>query len=93
MQVWPTQAAITPSQRVEVAITNYFTAAPPDIDNIITPILDGLENVVYLDDSQVYRVTSTKVDLKLAPIVANPSPELAEALLQYNEVIHVQVIW
>lgn len=33
----------------------------PDLDNIIKSVKDGLNGVAYHDDSQVWRVTATKV--------------------------------
>ncbi len=45
---------------VVVTITNLFNSEPPDVDNIIKPLLDALCNVVYADDRQVIRVTSQK---------------------------------
>ena len=62
---WPTD---TPPIRtdVTVTITNFFTDDPPDIDNIIKPLLDALCLVVYEDDRQVVRVTSQKFDMESA---------------------------
>src|SRR5712692_6790800 len=34
------------SSAVEVTISNYYTEAPPDVDNIIKPILDALRGIV-----------------------------------------------
>jgi Holliday junction resolvase RusA-like endonuclease len=91
--VWPTGQAATKSAAVEVRITNYFTLAPPDIDNIIKPILDALNALVYEDDKQVYRVVSEKADLNQGILVSNPGPSLARALATLEEIIHVVVIW
>lgn len=80
------------SDRVIVSITNYYTLAPPDVDNIIKPILDGFNGVVYFDDDQVYKVISEKVDQSNLR-VENPSPLLAEALGKYTELLHIVVTW
>lgn len=90
--VWPEGQTATSSETVEVRITNYFTLAPPEIDNIIKPILDALNNLVYEDDKQVFRVVSERVDLQAASI-SNPDPLLAQALATYDEIVHVIVIW
>lgn len=78
-------------QDVTVTITNYFTEKPPDVDNIIKPILDGLNGIVYGDDFQVQTVTSRKfvlIDAKEA------EPEmLTNALKRFTEVIHIEVYW
>ncbi|MCX6378859.1 MAG: RusA family crossover junction endodeoxyribonuclease [Armatimonadetes bacterium] len=49
---------------VEVSITTYVTTTTIDVDNVIKPILDGMNGVAYDDDKQVYRVTSERIDLK-----------------------------
>jgi crossover junction endodeoxyribonuclease RusA len=67
--------------------------APPDIDNIIKPILDALNGLVYNDDQQVYRVTSQRFDLPAGDRVSDPGALLAEALLKYSEILHIVVTW
>jgi len=47
-QQWPSSRKPTSSQAIIVSIKNYYTLSPPDVDNIIKPILDALQTVVYL---------------------------------------------
>ena len=62
---WP--SAISPVLGdVTVTITNIFTEEPPDVDNIVKPILDALCKVAYVDDRQVIRVISQKFDMTYA---------------------------
>lgn len=63
------------------------------MDNIIKPILDALRRLVYVDDSQVFRVTSMKYDLKIGVRASRPSVLLARALAGNSEVLHVIVRW
>src|SRR5216684_1432886 len=79
------------SSAVEVTISNYYTEAPPDVDNIIKPILDALKTLVYRDDAQVRRVTSEKLVWSSSAPIGNPSVLLAEALRIHSEVVHVVV--
>jgi crossover junction endodeoxyribonuclease RusA len=89
---WP--AGLKPATSpVEVTISNFFTLVPPDVDNIIKPILDALESVAYVDDVLVHRVTSSKIDLSAEPMISNPSPCLAAALENWSEVVYVTVVW
>ena len=88
---WPVGDRPTRSNRVAVRITNYFTLSPPDIDNIIKPILDALNGLVYEDDRQVSRVTSVKHDLSES--VSDPAPLVAEGLALCSELIHVRIEW
>ena len=76
-----------------MSITNYYTLSPPDVDNIIKPLLDAMGTVVYADDSQVRKVVSEKVDLTSTNTIQNPSPLLATALENYSEVLHIIVTW
>jgi crossover junction endodeoxyribonuclease RusA len=89
---WPAEQ-LPATGPVEVEIRNYYTDVPPDVDNIIKPILDALETVAYLDDRQVVQVTSGKRALGEGPPMSDPSPRLAAALVSWSEVVHVAVRW
>src|SRR2546427_75633 len=88
---WPKATPPIHGEDVAVAVTNYYTLAPPDIDNILKPILDSMEHLVYYNDNQVYRVTSVKHNL--AEPVRDPSPAVAAGLALYSELVHVLVDW
>jgi len=90
---WPQRKTPTNSQRVMVHITNYYTLSPPDVDNIIKPLLDGVETVAYINDKQVYKVISEKIDLTFMSHFENPSPLLAAGLEKYTELLHIMVEW
>ena len=90
---WPAGVAATDNQTIQVVIVNYYTLVPPDVHNIIKPILDALETVVYLNDQQVRRVISEKFDLKNVDRIENPGSLLAAALEKYTEVLHIMVTW
>lgn len=93
-QQWPETTLPIESKAITVAITNYYTLAPPDVDNIIKPILDGLETVVYSNDQQVYRVISEKLDRTNVDRMQNGGTVLAAAIEnQYTELLHVVVTW
>ena len=90
---WPAANRPTNSTSVTVTITNYFTLVPPDVDNIIKPIMDALETVAYLKDEQVTKVVSEKVDLTKVSRIENPSAVLATGLEKYSELLHIVVGW
>ncbi len=90
---WPNSRRPTDSQSVTVSIANYYTLSPPDVDNIIKPILDALQTVVYVNDQQVYKVTSEKLDLLNLDRIRNPGPLLAAALEEHTELLHITVTW
>jgi hypothetical protein len=70
-----------------------ITLAPPDVDNIIKPILDALESVVIINDQQVRRVCCEKFDLAGEATIQDPEPLLATALEKYDELLHIIVSW
>ncbi len=90
---WLSGKQPTLSQNVIVTIMNYYTETSPDVDNIIKPILDGLNTVIYLDDRQVSRVCSERFDVSDIASIQNPSALLAEALEQYTELLHIKAMW
>ena len=90
---WPGTTLPIESKTITVAITNYYKLAPPDVDNIIKPILDGLETVVYSNDQQVYRVISEKLDRSNVARLGNPGAVVMTALENYTEVLHIMVTW
>ncbi len=58
---------------VRVVISYYYTSDVLDVDNIIKPILDALNGLVYQDDLQVVRVVSQKMrvlDRALLPVAS-----------------------
>lgn len=74
-----------------IVITNYYSEMAPDVDNIIKPILDALQGVIYDDDSQVLQVTSRKVPLTEDLNVEGTSPALQQALAEHGDVVHIVV--
>jgi len=78
---------------VEVSITTYVTTTTIDVDNVIKPILDGMNGVAYDDDKQVYRVTSERIDLKKLDLHGAFSPLLKAHIAISPEFIHIRLNW
>ena len=63
-----------------------------DTDNIIKPIQDALNDIVYKDDETVVDVCARKIDLQHLPtLVAVPSALLAALAKQAGDFVFVQV--
>lgn len=90
---WPVSAEPIRTTSVSVTIVNYHTGGPPDVDNIIKPILDAMNGVVYEDDKQVYRVISERFAMDGFVEQAETYPPLAQAMARCNEVAHIAVRW
>ncbi len=64
---------------------------PCDINNVIKPIQDALNSLVYADDGLVWDITG-HMRLLSEPIDAVGLPEaLAEAVVQGNECVYVRI--
>jgi crossover junction endodeoxyribonuclease RusA len=64
----------------------------PDVDNIIKPILDALNGILYADDSQVSNVSAKHHDLTNILHFHNEPIQLIQPLLEgNNEYVYVRV--
>lgn len=50
-------------ESVHVTVIYFYVETALDLDNILKPILDALNGVVYDDDYQVTNLTAAKIDL------------------------------
>lgn len=77
-----------------VAVTIFYFAPDEmegDIDNIIKPILDGMENFVYLNDGVVEKVFVQKFEPGIERVFDDVSEQLAAALDAKAPVVYVRV--
>ena len=81
------------SGEVEVRITNFPSGSYHDVDNVIKPIFDAMNGVIYTDDQLITRVLSERIDLSNRPLITNPSDLVIEAIDRYQEFLHIVVIW
>ncbi len=78
---------------VRVVISYYYTSDVLDVDNIIKPILDALNGLVYQDDLQVVRVVSQKMRVLDRALLPVASPVLSAGLRSRDDFLHVLVEW
>ncbi len=76
---------------VEVWITEFSVYPTRDRDNLAKPILDALQGVTYLNDSQVRRLSVEWCDINGSYTVRFMSPRLANALSVGAEFLWVRV--
>lgn len=62
-----------------------------DVDNIVKPILDGMNGCIYLDDKQVQRVLVQKFESDRIFSIDNPTSRLADALEAEPPVVYIRV--
>lgn len=82
---------------VRVVITHYYDAVPgyedtvPDSDNIVKPVRDALNGLIYVDDYQVTDFVSRRRNLNGSFRVKGMSPVLAEGFCKGEEFLHVRI--
>lgn len=79
------------SEPVQVIITHYCVTQISDLDNIIKPIVDAMNSIVYVDDRQVTDLTVKRRKLKELVDFTVISPLIAEALATGQEFIYVKI--
>ena len=78
---------------VALSIVYYYEGDSPDVDNIIKPIQDALEGVVYGDDAQVVKAESSKVSIDGSFTIRGASATLLQAFSERDPFVYVQVTW
>jgi len=79
---------------VRVTISYYYTSDALDVDNIIKPILDELNSLIYRDDLQVVKVVSQKFSVlarSVPPFEA--TLVLTSGLRSKDDFLHILVEW
>jgi Holliday junction resolvase RusA-like endonuclease len=89
-KVWPAKDPPT-MQSIQLTITFFYEKEPLDVDNMIKPIQDALNKLVYKDDKQITDVHGRKRDIKGNFILKDVSPTLVEGLIKGKEFIHIKV--
>ena len=85
-------AGFTPTtDEVEIIITYYYENQAGDVDNIIKPIQDSLNGIVYVDDEQVVDSRSRRKDINGSYKIRKVSSKILEGFSRGNDFIHVQV--
>lgn len=79
------------SDPVQVIITHYCITQTSDLDNIIKPIVDSMNSLVYIDDRQVTDLTVKRRKLQELTDRTAISPLIAEALAAGQEFIYVKI--
>lgn len=77
-----------------IAVTLYYLPIEPmqgDIDNIVKPILDALNQHIYIDDAQVERVLVQKFEPGNVFIFNEPSTVFVKALEKNGPVLYVRI--
>ena len=75
-----------------VRLTYLYHEVAVDLDNLAKPVLDALEGLAYLDDSQVTDVLVRKRRLAEIRRIADPSPVLAAGFSRGRGFLHIAIM-
>ena len=68
-------------RNLSVEVWHFYTSGHAvDLDNLLKPVLDGLKQGAYEDDSQVTRVVAERFNISGPYILENPRPEWIDLL-------------
>lgn len=81
------------ADEVALSIVYYYEGDTPDVDNIIKPIQDALEGLVYVDDGQVVKAECAKVSIDRSFTIRGASSALLQAFSERDPFVHVRVTW
>ncbi len=89
---WPDHASPV-AGNLKLTVTYYHDgiAVRIDNDNMIKPIQDALNGLVYEDDRQITDTQVRKTDLNGSFRVRGMSPVLAEGFCRGNEFLHIRI--
>src|SRR4051794_12156098 len=79
---------------VEVHVVYYYDSAPaqiPDGDNMLKPIQDALQGILYVNDRQVTDASCRKRDLNGSYKVRRMRRPLSEGFVEGEEFVHIVV--
>lgn len=77
--------------QVNIVITYYYEGDTPDVDNIIKPIQDALNGVIYQDDNQIADTRSRKKEIDSSYRIRNVSLPILQAFSNGTEFVHVKI--
>jgi crossover junction endodeoxyribonuclease RusA len=92
---WAANAPLGDS--LKVVITHYYDVVTgeesgvPDSDNIVKPVRDALNGVIYVDDYQITDFISRRRNLNASFRVKGMSTALAEGFCKGKEFLHIRV--
>lgn len=86
----PAGAGPVPDE-VQITITYYYEGDSPDVDNIIKPIQDALNGLVFVDDEQVAETKSRKRPLNGSYQIKGASGVLLQGFAAGVGFLHIRV--
>ena len=79
------------TRNLRCIITYFYDGIELDVDNMIKPIQDAIQGIVYLDDGQITDTRSRKKNLNGSFRINGISKVLAEGFVKGKEFIHIKV--
>ena len=82
---------IPTTEEVIITITYYYETVIGDVDNVIKPIQDSLNGVIYDDDNRVVESRSRRKDINGSYKIKNASGIILQGFAKGNDFVHVKI--
>lgn len=79
------------ADEVEITITYYYENIIGDVDNIIKPIQDSLNGIIYDDDQRVKDSRSRRKDINGSYKIKSASPVILQGFANGKDFVHVRI--
>lgn len=79
------------TQNIDITITYYYENILGDVDNVIKPIQDSLNGIVYDDDHRVVDSRSRRKDINGSYKIKGASPKVLEGFANGRDFVHVKI--
>ncbi len=78
-------------EEVAISVVYYYEGETPDVDNVIKPIQDALNSLVYVDDGQIVKTSSAKARIDGSYRIGGASATLLLAFSKNDPFVYVRV--
>ncbi|MEA5620941.1 RusA family crossover junction endodeoxyribonuclease [Cronbergia sp. UHCC 0137] len=79
------------TESVMLKVTYFYNEIIVDVDNIVKPIQDAMNGLVYLDDTQITDVLVRKRNISGKFIIESITPIMTKGFARGNEFLHIVV--
>ena len=82
---------IPATDNIDITITYYYEKVVGDVDNVIKPIQDSLNGIIYDDDNRVVDSRSRRKDINGSYRIKGASPKVLEGFANGTDFVHVKI--
>lgn len=79
------------TDNIDITITYYYEHILGDVDNVIKPIQDSLNGIIYDDDNRIVDSRSRRKDINGSYKIKGASPKVLEGFAIGRDFVHVKI--